>query len=245
MAVKSWLQLPRLPEPEIMDDPEEVEAYASAAAQAHLSRLDASFVEHAWQLVRQWPTGRGLDVGCGPGQILLQLAERLPGWEWIGVDRSPTMIGCAEQRLRQHGKSSSARVILLVADGNCLPFADGVFDLVVCNSVLHHLEHPERVLAEMARVLRPAGAFLLRDLRRPSRLVFPWHVRWHGRHYTGRMYALFRASVRAAYTEEELQELIARTALAAQVARFGGAHLVAVRAGGLAGAPATASHALR
>jgi hypothetical protein len=52
------------------------------------------------------------------------------------------------------------------------------------------------VLAEIARVARPGAALLLRDLRRPSRPAFPWHVRWYGRQYSGAMYRLYRDSVR-------------------------------------------------
>ena len=57
----------------------------------------------------------------------------------------------------------------IAADGGCLPFADASFDLVLCNSVLHHVKHPLRLFAEIARVASPGGAILLRDLRRPSR----------------------------------------------------------------------------
>jgi len=79
---------------------------------------------------------------------------------------------------------------------------------VMCNSVLHHLAEPRNLLAEMARVAKPGAAILLRDLRRPSRLAFPLHVRWHGRHYSGAMYELYRDSVHAAYTVPELQSLL-------------------------------------
>jgi hypothetical protein len=48
---------------------------------------------------------------------------------------------------------------------------------------------------------------LLRDLRRPSWLAFPWHTGWYGRHYSGKMYELFKASVAAAYTGDELRKM--------------------------------------
>jgi SAM-dependent methyltransferase len=67
----------------------------------------------------------------------------------------------------------------------------------MCNSVLHHLAEPHRLLSEVARLVKPHRAILIRDLRRPSRLAHPLHVRWYGRHYSGLMYQLYRASVRA------------------------------------------------
>ena len=46
----SWLDLPRVPEPEVMDDAGEVQAYSSAAAQEYLGKIDDTFVEHAVRL---------------------------------------------------------------------------------------------------------------------------------------------------------------------------------------------------
>ena len=235
-----WLDLPRVPEPEVMDDSDEVEAYSSAAAQAYLDRIDDTFVEHAVRLVAGRSRGRALDIGTGPGQIVLKLARRLPGWQFTGVDRSPNMIRKAccgvagpsgqgfnraddggrdrpsggrsfssDMSAHEAGASTpEARVQFFVADGNRLPFPSASFDLVMCNSVLHHLAQPERLFAEVARLAKPDGALLIRDLRRPSRLAYPLHVRWYGRHYTDLMYKLYCASVRSAYTVPELGELL-------------------------------------
>jgi len=216
----SWLDLARVPEPEVMDDSAEVEAYSSAAAQAYLDKIDDTFVDRAVRLVAGWTSGRALDIGTGPGQILLKLARRLPGWQFLGVDRSPNMIRQARASLgsspthsssvgAQHAVPAlSARVQFFVGDGNRLPFPDAGFDLVMCNSVLHHLAQPQRLLAEVARLAKPDGAILIRDLRRPSRLAYPLHVRWYGRHYSGLMYRLYCASVRSAYTVRELEALL-------------------------------------
>lgn len=205
----SWWELPRLPEPEVMDDADEAEAYASAAAQAHLDRIDDTLVEHAARLVAGRDAGMALDIGCGPGQILRKLAARLPGWRLFGVDASEAML----RRARAAG--ADRRVEFLRGDANRLAFPAASFDLVMSNSVLHHLARPERLLAEMARIARPGAALLLRDLRRPGRLAFPLHVRWHGRHYRGLMYRLFCDSVRAAYTPEELAAMLAGSPLGA------------------------------
>lgn len=191
-----------------MDNSGEVEAYASAAAQAFLDRIDDTFVIHALRLVQPRERGRALDIGTGPGQIVLKLARRLSLWKFTGVDRSPAMIAEARASLATAGSALTGRVEFELADGNRLDFPDATFDFVMSNSVLHHLEEPQNLLAEIARLVRPNGAILLRDLRRPSRLKFPLHVRWHGRKYTGAMYRLYYASVRAAYTVPELQRLL-------------------------------------
>jgi ubiquinone/menaquinone biosynthesis C-methylase UbiE len=204
----AFLDFPRIPEPEVMDGSGEVEAYAFAAAQAHLDAIDNTFVEHALRLVRGCERGRALDIGTGPGQIVVKLARRLPRWSFVGVDRSPGMIAQARTNLGAAGDAVSARVELEIADGNQLPFPDCSFDLVMCNSVLHHLADPEKLLCEMARLVASNGAILLRDLRRPNRLACPLHVRWHGRNYSGEMLRLYRDSVCAAYTVPELEHML-------------------------------------
>jgi ubiquinone/menaquinone biosynthesis C-methylase UbiE len=197
-----------------MDDSGEVEAYSSAAAQTHLSAIDDTFVDHALSLVSGRVVGRAIDIGTGPGQMVIKLARRLPGWHFVGVDRSANMIRQALEGLTAAAPSGAlsdldlaARVEFLVADGNRLPFPDASFDLVLCNSVLHHLEKPARLLAEIGRLAAPDGAILLRDLRRPLRIAYPLHVRWYGRHYEGLMYKLYCDSVRSAYTSAELLAL--------------------------------------
>jgi SAM-dependent methyltransferase len=238
-----WMDLPRVPEPEVMDECGEVEAYSSAAAQTFLSEIDDTFVEHARRLVEpQLSThlaGWALDIGTGPGQIVLKLALYLPGWHIVGVDRSQNMIrqalaarDLAAQFAPDRPLGLAGQVEFLLADGNHLPFPDAAFDLVLCNSVLHHCEDPGRLFVEIARVAKSDGAILLRDLCRPSRLAYPFHVRWHGRHYSGTMYRLYCDSVRAAYTPKELAMFLGKSPLQnGRVFRRGRTHLGVERAG--------------
>jgi len=216
------------------DESGEVEAYSSAAGQAYLNKIDATFVAHAERLLRGRSSpieaGHALDIGCGPGQIVLKLAQRWPGWRFAGVDRSPNMVRQAlaarDQAAQRVGTEFASRVQFFAGDGSMLPFADASIDLVLCNSVLHHLEQPARLLAEIARVAAPGGAILVRDLRRPSRLAYPLHVRWHGRHYSGLMYKLYCNSVRAAYAPEELAALLRASPLRdARMFTLGRTHL--------------------
>ena len=219
--VQQRLHRPRVPEPEVMDDAGEVEAYSSAAAQAYLNQIDDTFVEHAVRMLRgrtlRAERRSALDVGCGPGQIVLKLARRLQGWHFAGVDRSANMVQQAltarNAKAQRGGNDLAARVQFSLGDGSALPFADASMDLVMCNSVLHHLGDPAKLFDEMARVAAPGAAILLRDLQRPSWPAYPLHVRWHGRHYSGLMYKLYCDSVRAAYTPDELGDLLRGSAL--------------------------------
>lgn len=223
----------RVPEAEVMDDGAEVEAYAAAAAEAYLEAIDRSFVEHVARLLGGRTEERGLrvlDVGCGPGQIPIMMARRWPGMRLTGIDAAPTMVEKARADAATAGVSLGVEVLRLGPEGEArLPYADAAFDLVTCNSVLHHLAAPVAAFDEMARVGGPAGAVLIRDLARPPSLVYGLHVRVFGRRYAGEMRRLYEASVRAAYTTAEVGELLAASRLTeggrARVFRRGLTHL--------------------
>ncbi len=224
----SWLTLPRKPEPEVMSDSEEVEAYASAAGQAYLDVTDNTLVEHVLSFGPL--VGWLLDLGTGPGGIPLKIARRSPELRVVGVDRSANMVRAARRAAVELGLER--RAFFFLADAHRLCFQDASFDVVLSNSLLHHLHDPGAVISEMARVSKAEGLVLARDLRRPSRLAFPLHVRWYGRYYSGLMKKLYVDSVRAAYTGRELFGLLRRSALAeARIFYHRRTHLGFVRAG--------------
>jgi ubiquinone/menaquinone biosynthesis C-methylase UbiE len=183
-----------------MDMEDEVDSYSAATAARHLARLDGRFVR---QLLAELPSAAVLDVGCGPGQILLDYL-RGRGMDGrsvraVGVDLSLPMLSEARRR---------GLVRVVVANASSLPFRDGAFGLVFCNSVLHHMAEPSADLAEMARCVARGGRLLIRDLRRPLRPLVRPHLAFLGRHYAGPMKQLFEASVRAAYTPAEARRLL-------------------------------------
>jgi 2-polyprenyl-3-methyl-5-hydroxy-6-metoxy-1,4-benzoquinol methylase len=226
-------KLERVPEPEVMDESSEVEAYASAAAQTYLEKIDRTFVTH---VARLFPAGdprlvRGLalDVGCGPGQIPIMMAARWPGLRITGLDAAPAMIEQARKDAARAGVAISFQVLRLGPHGEArLPFDNASFDLVTSNSVLHHVADPVAFFDEIARVAKPDGAVLVRDLRRPSAPTYRLHVRWFGRKYSGEMRRLYEASVHAAYTARELRDLLTESRLndgRSRVFRFRLTHL--------------------
>lgn len=222
MPFQSWLHLERTPEPEVMDDPEGVEAYTASTARAYLERIDRTFVDQALSL--GVTEGHVLDIGTGPGLIPIMLASRVPRLRLTGVDLSEPMLQKARTAAKEAGVAD--RLDFRLGDAKSLPFSERSFDLVLCNSLLHHLPDPLALLNEISRLVRPGGAILLRDLRRPSRLEFPFHALWFGRHYSGVMSQLYRASLLAAYTRAELESLLRRSQLAgARVFRTGRTHI--------------------
>jgi 2-polyprenyl-3-methyl-5-hydroxy-6-metoxy-1,4-benzoquinol methylase len=98
-----------------------------------------------------WPGGKALDLGCGTGVVTHALAWR--GLEVVGVDHSPEMLEIGRRKLAEAGVSAT----LETGDVRDLRFADGEFDCVTIQGLLHHLEELEPCLREAVRVLRPGG----------------------------------------------------------------------------------------
>ncbi|HET9851863.1 MAG TPA: methyltransferase domain-containing protein [Candidatus Limnocylindrales bacterium] len=92
---------------------------------------------------------RVLDLGAGPGDGTAMLAET--GAAVAGVDFSRTMVAAARRR--------HPGLTFHEGDAEVLPFADGVFDAIVSNFVVHHLARPALVFREVSRVLAPGGRF--------------------------------------------------------------------------------------
>ncbi len=101
---------------------------------------------------------RALDLACGPGFVALEIAKRVK--EVVGVDLTAAMLRQARALAR---RENVRNVTFRRADAMHLPFADGVFDLVVTRASFHHFPEPERALKEMARVLKPRGRILISD----------------------------------------------------------------------------------
>jgi SAM-dependent methyltransferase len=92
---------------------------------------------------------RALDVGCGPGALTTQLAERLGGRAVSAIDPSASFVAAIRSRLPEIDARTGC--------AEQLPFADDSFDCVLAQLVVHFMSDPVAGLAEMARVTRPGG----------------------------------------------------------------------------------------
>lgn len=126
---------------------------AGALPGMHLGGQDAT---HALlEMCQLDATSRVLDVGCGPGNTACFIAEQY-GSRVHGIDISEVMIAKAEERARRQGLMD--KVEFRVADAFHLSFEDGMFDVVIVESVLTPLPGDKKqALTEMVRVVRPGG----------------------------------------------------------------------------------------
>ena len=102
-------------------------------------------------LVDRLPAGRVIEVGCGSGALLRELAQR--GHECVGLETSPDAVEVAGQMLAGFPK---ARVL---AKGE--PDWEGTFDLLMAFEVLEHIEDDHAALREWVRWLKPGGKVIL------------------------------------------------------------------------------------
>jgi ubiquinone/menaquinone biosynthesis C-methylase UbiE len=121
---------------------------------AHQDARAEALAERVRSFVHLRGDERALDVGTGAGALALALAPRVR--EVVAVDRSAELL--AEARAR-----APANVELVEADATSLPFPPASFDLAATLRTLHHVQRPELVIAELARVTRPGGTILVVD----------------------------------------------------------------------------------
>lgn len=188
----------RVLEPEVMDTVEEAVEYD----RMDHSEPNAAFVKRLTELGAR---GRMLDIGTGPGHIPLLVCANDPEAKVVGIDLSQNMLRLAEEK--RAASPHGARIEFRSADAKGLDFPDDSFDTVFSNTILHHIPDPRALLAEAARVLRPAGVLLIRDLMRPeTEERVAELVRLHAADASPDQRELFRASLCAALTPEELRD---------------------------------------
>jgi len=106
--------------------------------------------------------GALLDIGTGPGRLLLKLRQASPDMRLVGIDSSPSMVIKARQNITDAGLKDTIEV----KEGNAgnIPFPNDSFDIVVSTASMHHWKQPTTGLNEAYRVLKKGGYALVYDL---------------------------------------------------------------------------------
>ena len=153
----------RVPEPEeLMDGEEQAEAYARADFAGPNELFCAELAARAGSEL----AGRAVDLGCGPADIPVRLALRHQALRVDAVDGSAEMLRWAERAVRAAGVNERVRLLHLELGETVL--LAGAYDLVLSNSLLHHLHAPALLWREVARLLAPRGFVQVMDLLRPN-----------------------------------------------------------------------------
>lgn len=197
-------------EPEVMDTPEEARDYD---AMDH-SEVNETFCR---DLLALSPEGPVLDVGTGTAQIPIALLRHAPSLRVVGIDLAEHMLVLGRENVVDAGLAHA--ISLERIDAKATSLGSGSFPTVMSNSIVHHIPEPALVLREMWRLVAPGGLLFVRDLLRPDTLA---DVEQLVERYAGpppstrderarfeHQRDLFRASLRAALSLEEVRALAA------------------------------------
>ncbi len=189
-------------EPEVMDSWEEASEYDAM----DFTAVNSAFAQEA-VLLGPPEEGLVLDAGTGLGRIPVLICQKRPQWQFVAIDMAKSMLQVAAQHVQQAGLEE--RIRLELVDAKSLPYEDGIFDLVVSNSLVHHLPDPLLFFAEIKRVCKLDGGIFLRDLFRPAdEATMNALVASIGEEYDDYQKKLFRDSLHAALSLEEVSQLI-------------------------------------
>ena len=199
----------RTPEPELMQIPSQVRAYADA----DFSMSDSMVVKSLEKYLKK--AGRTLnkndlifDLACGPGNIAERIAKNWPFLNVVGIDGSKEMLNEAEKRLTDNlTKNLSYKLI----DINSITSGDIHFpckaNVLVSNSALHHFHDPNRFWGALKKLGKTKCIHIHRDLIRPTSVEKAFEIK--EKHLSNSPEILkkdFYASLKASFTVEEVSQ---------------------------------------
>jgi len=201
----------RIPESEAIAEPLQAEQFNE-----HMKK---SLVQHEYRHLAKraarldLPQGAGvLDVGTGPGYIAIETAHLLRSRAHItGLDLSAAMLTIADSNAQERGLSEF--ITWKEGDAKQMPFNDDTFDAVTSSGSLHHWDDPKRVFNEIARVLKPGGAVLIRDSRRLQKRSARLFAGMIGLSIPKTFRIHYWNSIKASYTPEELSDILQSSTL--------------------------------
>lgn len=174
-----------------------VQAYFAQTAEGYVASFSHRSGSDLQRLIEvgEWqPPQYALDVATGGGHTARMVAPHVG--QVMVTDLTPRMLEKAREFLLEQGVTNAQ---FQVADAEQLPFAAGTFDRVTCRIAPHHFPDMAQAVREVARVLKPAGLFLLIDCMTPSdpeldafdNTVEKWRDQSHGRSCTAEEWEAF------------------------------------------------------
>jgi ubiquinone/menaquinone biosynthesis C-methylase UbiE len=209
--------LSRQLEPEVMDTAEEAADYdAMDHREVNRRYVDDLLREAASRTIRP---GRVLDVGTGTALIPIELCRQAGSTcEVLGIDLADAMLAQGRRNVDRAGLVD--RIQLKRLDAKDLPLPDAAFDIVMSNSIIHHIPEPSACLAEMVRLVRIGGLLFVRDLFRPeSGADVERLVSQYAGSESQRQQQLFRQSLHASLTVDEVRSLTTPLGIASEAIR--------------------------
>jgi len=153
----------RIPETELMDEPEQALAYAQADFSEPHNHFVALFRE---RFAGTQPGRRVLDLGCGPGDICRRLARGFPDFHIHAVDASESMLALARAETKAQSLERCIEYFPAYLPDTRLPLLS--YDILISNSLLHHLNDPATLWQSLVEYGQPGSLVFVMDLLRPD-----------------------------------------------------------------------------
>ncbi len=148
-----------------------------------------------------------LDLGTGTALIPIELCKKSPDCRIMAADAAVSMLELARYNIEVN--SLTERIELAHVDAKGLPFGDAMFDVVMSNSIIHHIPEPIHALREAVRVTKSGGLFFFRDLLRPNTEVELNHlVTTYAGNEKASSQRMFAESLHAALCLHEIRGLV-------------------------------------
>ncbi len=192
-----------------LEKPDEIDSFIDSRALEYPTKIEDDFVRRALGLGVEG--GMILDVGTRVGLLPLKILWQNENFYTIGMDTSGIMIERARETATAWGLGE--RAFFQVGDARRMRFKTAYFDLVISDSSLHVFNDPASVLAEINRVLKPKGALLIRDFKRPRRFEMQRRIAECSARYGSRMRQHIETAMRAAFTRSEMEAMVQASGL--------------------------------
>lgn len=212
----------RRPEPDLMDDIAQAEAYAAA----DFSEPHNAFV--AWFAERFPDFNRGdvLDLGCGTADVIIRFAHAYPSAHITGVDGAAAMLDIGSRDVEQRGLND--RIVLHRCVLPDREFPAKKFDAVISNSLLHHLKDPFIIWNLINECTKKNAPVFVMDLMRPDdKETAANFVQLYAEDAPEILKLDFYNSLLASYTVDEVKEQLKTAGLTLSVEAVSDRHLIA------------------
>lgn len=193
------LSLERVLEPEIMDTDEDAREYEGIDNSA----VNLIFVE---ELAKQCGLNDKtiVDLGSGPADIPIEIASRFSNAKLVAVEMGSKMLELARSHAQRSGLDK--QVTILADDAKKTSLPDQSVDVIISNSVVHHIADPLQIFREIYRIGKKGAFVFLKDLRRPdTNEELQQLVSRYAQNDTPYARALFFHSLHAALRPNEIQ----------------------------------------
>lgn len=191
-----------------MDESEQAKAYA----QADFSVAHESFVDFFEAVFKGLPVGHVLDLGCGSGDVSCRFARRFPKVRLDGIDGSRAMLHWGYKAVAERQLQQRVRLHHGYLPGADFPRRD--YDIVISNSLLHHLADPAVLWRLLPMAGRPGARVFVMDLVRPATLEEARRLKQlYSSEEPPILQRDFFNSLLAAYTTREVEEQLCQAGL--------------------------------